>query len=291
MRSTRNPDGTWTREYYFSGTGTNATASRLGEIQKASKVIGMSVQNRQETKLGDVNNLMVDLAAGRIVAVIISSGGILGMGDELSAIPPTALSFTPDRDTLQLDATKETLSQAPHFKANQWPDFNQPGYARGVYRAYQVEPYFISDTTPDADNTRRNVRDRDDRSLRTTQSDNTARDVRDRDEQNSRTTQPDNTARNVRDRDHQTLTPLNQGNSQTDVATTAQIRKEILADKNMSVNAPNVKVITRDGQVTLRGPVGTAEEKRRIGEIAERSANARSVDNQLEVKFTTMDRD
>ncbi len=286
MRSTRNPDGTWTREYYPSRSGTIASAARLGEVQKASKIIGMAVQNRQETKLGDVNNIMVDLGAGRIVAVIISSGGFLGMGDELSAIPPTALSFSPDRDTLQLDATKESLSQAPHFKANQWPDFNQPGYAGGVYRAYQVEPYFTSDTTTDTDNTRRNVRDRDDRSLKTTQSDNTARNVRDRDEQNSRTTQPDNTARNVRDRDDQTLTPLDQGNSKTDVATTAQIRKEILAGKNMSVNARNVKIITRDGQVTLRGPVSNAEEKRLIGEIAERSANTRSVDNQLEVKFT-----
>jgi hyperosmotically inducible protein len=271
MRSTRNSDGTWTREYYLSGSGTNASAARLGEVQKASKVIGMSVQNRQEAKLGDVNNILVDLAAGRIVAVIVSSGGFLGMGDELSAIPPTALRFTPDRDTLLLDASKETLSQAPHFKANQWPDFNQPGYAGGVYRAYQVEPYFISDTTSDSDNTRRQVRDRDDRS--------------------SRTTQPDNTARNVRDRSDRTLTPLDQGNSKTDVATTAQIRKEILAGKNMSVNARNVKIITRDGLVTLRGPVNDAEEKRRIGEIAERSVHSQGVDNQLEVKFTTITND
>lgn len=285
MRSTRNPDGTWSRDYYSSRSGTNASAARLGEVQKASKIIGMAVQNREETKLGDVNNLMVDLAAGRIVAVIISSGGFLGMGDELSAIPPTALRFSPDRDKLQLDASKESLSQAPHFKSNQWPDFNQPGYAGGVYRAYQVEPYFTSD----ADNTRRNVRDRDDRSSNTT--DKTTRNVRDRDARSSDTTQPDNTGRNVRDRNDQTLTPLDQGNSQTDVATTAQIRKEIVAGKNMSVNARNVKIITRDGQVTLRGPVNSAEEKRQIGEIAERSTNARSVDNQLEVKRTTVTSD
>jgi hyperosmotically inducible periplasmic protein len=55
----------------------------------------------------------------------------------------------------------------------------------------------------------------------------------------------------------------------------------------MSMNARNVKVITRDGRVTLRGPVNTAEEKRLIGEIAERSASAGNVDNQLEVKVTT----
>ena len=89
---------------------------------------------------------------------------------------------------------------------------------------------------------------------------------------------------NVRDRQDQTLTPLNQGNSKADVATTAQIRKEILAAKNMSVNAQNVKIITIDGQVTLRGPVNTAEEKRLIREIADRSTHSGDVDNQLEVQ-------
>lgn len=103
----------------------------------------------------------------------------------------------------------------------------------------------------------------------------------------TRTNAVDNTAQNVRDRDNRTLTPLNQGNSQADVNTTAQIRKEIIAGKNMSMNARNVKIITRDGRVTLRGPVNTAEEKRLIGEIAARNASAENVDNQLEVKVTT----
>lgn len=136
------------------------------------------------------------------------------------------------------------LTAAPHFKANQWPDFSQPTYAHGVYRAYKVEPYFNSDASAE----------------------------------------PDNTARNVRDRNDRTLTPLNQGNSQSDLDITARIRKEINAGKDMSVNAKNVKIITSQGQVTLRGPVNTAAEKRLIGEIAERVATAGKVDNQLELK-------
>jgi sporulation protein YlmC with PRC-barrel domain len=217
-------------------------ASRLSQIQKASKLMGASVKNLQDEKLGNVENLLVDLPSGRIVTVIISSGGFLGIDDELSAVPPTALRFTTDRDTLQLDTTKEMLSAAPHFKANQWPDFAQPDYTTGVYRAYKVEPYFTAGA--------------------------------------------DNTARNVRDRNDQTLTPLDQGNSQADIDITAQIRKEIIANKDMSIDAKNVKIITKDGHVTLRGPVNTAEEKRLIGEIAERIASAGNVDNQLEVKLT-----
>jgi sporulation protein YlmC with PRC-barrel domain len=244
--STRNPDGTWKREYYSNEGRANNSWSRLGYVQKASKLMGMPVKNLQDEKLGKVENFVVDLSSGRIVAVIISSGGFIGMGDELSAVPPTALRFNAEHDILQLDASKEMLASSPHFKANEWPDFRQPGYAGGVYHAYKVEPYFNTDTTTDADNTRRNVRDR----------------------------------------DNGTLTPLDQGNSQADVNTTAQIRKEIIADSGMSVNAQNVKIITIDGRVTLRGPVNSEEEKRLIGEIADRVAHAGNVDNQLEVKLT-----
>jgi sporulation protein YlmC with PRC-barrel domain len=219
----------------------------LGYVQKASKVMGLSVKNLQDEKLGKVENLVVDLSAGRILAVIVSSGGFLGMGDELSAVPPTTLRMNPDRDALQLDTTKEALSNAPHFKANQWPEVGSPSYADGVYRAYRVEPYFTTNVI----------------------------------------TEPDNTVRNVRDRSNRTLTPLDQGNSVADRDTSAQIRKEILAGKGMSVNARNVKIITIDGQVTLRGPVNTAEEKRFIGAIAEKIAKSENVDNQLEVNLIT----
>jgi len=242
--STRKSDGTWDTDRISGERQFMIPVSRLSRVQKASKLVGTSVKNLQDEKLGKVENILVDLPSGRVVAVIVSSGGFLGMGDELSAVPPTALRFTADRDTLQLDASKEMLSNAPHFKANQWPDFGQPSYADGVYRAYRVEPYFTTNVTTEADNT----------------------------------------ARNVRDRGNRTLTPLDQGNSQADVNTTAQIRKEIISGKDMSVNAKNVKIITNKGQVTLRGPVNTAEEKRLIGDIAINIARVENVDNQLEVK-------
>ena len=94
----------------------------------------------------------------------------------------------------------------------------------------------------------------------------------------------DNTARNVRDRNNRTLTPLDQGNSKSDVNITAQIRKGIIAREGVSVNAKNVKIITVDGRVTLRGPVNSAEEKRLLGVIATDIVQGENVDNQLEVK-------
>lgn len=240
-------DQKWDQSRSASGGQDMIPSERLGNVQRASKLIGMTVKNRQDETIGDVENVLVDLSSGRLVAVVISSGGFLGMGDELSAVPPTALRFSEDRDSLQLDASKEQLTSAPHFKANQWPDYSKSEQAEGLYRAYEVEPYFASDDTKDADNTQRNVRDRND----------------------------------------QSLTPLDQGNSQSDISTTASIRRAIGDNDKMSVNAKNVKIITKDGRVTLRGPVNSNEEKRLIGEIANRIARAGNVDNQLEVKITT----
>jgi osmotically-inducible protein OsmY len=79
-------------------------------------------------------------------------------------------------------------------------------------------------------------------------------------------------------------TPMDQGNNKADLDTTAQIRKEIMDTKNLSVNAQNVKIITNAGKVTLRGPVDTVKEKQLIGDIAVKHASATNVDNQLEVK-------
>ncbi len=245
--ASRNNDQTWNQSRSNSARQGMIPSERLGKVQRATKLIGMTVKNRQDETIGEVENLLVDLPSGRLVAVVVSSGGFLGMGDALSAVPPTALQFSADRDNLQLDATKEKLTSAPHFKSNQWPDFAQPEQAGGVYRAYEVEPYFATDATTDVDNTDRNERDRND----------------------------------------QTLTPTDQGNSPADIRMTASIRKEITAANNMSVNARNVKIITKDGKVTLRGPVNSADEKRLIGEIANRIARATNVDNQLEVKITT----
>jgi osmotically-inducible protein OsmY len=93
--------------------------------------------------------------------------------------------------------------------------------------------------------------------------------------------EPDNTAVNERDRNAKT--PINQNENKADVTTTAEIRKKVVATK-MSTDAQNVKIITQDGKVTLRGPVETEDEKTRIEQMAEEVAGAANVDSQLEVK-------
>lgn len=91
-----------------------------------------------------------------------------------------------------------------------------------------------------------------------------------------------NTERNVRDR-ADTLTPLDQGQDQADIDITANIRRALVDDDALSTNAQNVKVITNDGVVTLRGPVASAKEKAAIEAKAKAAPGVTRVDNQLEV--------
>jgi osmotically-inducible protein OsmY len=94
----------------------------------------------------------------------------------------------------------------------------------------------------------------------------------------------DNTGRNVRDRDETAKTPTDQGNSESDRSITAHIRKEIVANDGLSTNAHNVKIITTDGIVTLRGPVKSVQEKAWVAAAAHRAPGVKRVDNQLEIE-------
>ena len=98
-----------------------------------------------------------------------------------------------------------------------------------------------------------------------------------------RATEPDNTAVNKRDRDADAKTPIDQKENQQDITITADIRKQIVAHDDMSVNARNVKIITADGKVTLRGPVDSTSERDIIEKIARDVVGKDNVDNQLEV--------
>lgn len=97
-------------------------------------------------------------------------------------------------------------------------------------------------------------------------------------------TAPDNTGRNVRDRSGTTLTPGDQSENEADRTLTQQIRQAVMADKSLSTTAKNIKIITVDGVVTLRGPVKSPQEKKTIETKAQQVAGVNKIDNQLEVK-------
>ena len=93
----------------------------------------------------------------------------------------------------------------------------------------------------------------------------------------------DNSGRNVRDRNDQTKTAGDQSESEADRTISQSIRQALTADDSLSTTGKNAKIITIDGTVTLRGPVKSDKEKSAIGAKAQQVAGVKNVDNQLEI--------
>jgi osmotically-inducible protein OsmY len=101
---------------------------------------------------------------------------------------------------------------------------------------------------------------------------------------------PDNTKTNERDRSGETKTSGDQSNSSADLKVTQAIRQALMKDSELSTTAKNIKVITANGQVTLRGPVKTAQEKAKVDQIARSAAGSAQIDDQLDVKESKQQR-
>jgi osmotically-inducible protein OsmY len=93
----------------------------------------------------------------------------------------------------------------------------------------------------------------------------------------------DNTDKNERDQKVNALTPGDQGESEADRTITQHARQNVIAEDGLSVNAKNVKIITRSGVVTLRGPVASPAEKASVVRLVKSVDGVQRVDDQLEV--------
>jgi hyperosmotically inducible periplasmic protein len=96
-------------------------------------------------------------------------------------------------------------------------------------------------------------------------------------------TPADNTKVNTRDRAKGAVTADQQKENASDRELTQKIRRALMQDKTLSSYAHNVKVIAQGGQVTLKGPVRTEDEKRSVETKAAEVAGAGHVTNQMSV--------
>ncbi len=94
----------------------------------------------------------------------------------------------------------------------------------------------------------------------------------------------DNTARNANDPKRDSATADKQPNNESDLKLVAAIRKDVVAEKPLSMDAKNCKIVVSGGSVILRGPVDSDQEKKTIVAIATRNAGSGKVTDELEVK-------
>ena len=101
---------------------------------RVSKIIGSEVRNKSGDKIGDVRDLVVD-DKGTIRLAIVSTGGFLGVGDRLHAVPWDALALGPKDDHI-LDIDKAHLQAAPGFTSKTWPNLGDDHWLADNRRYY-----------------------------------------------------------------------------------------------------------------------------------------------------------
>ena len=110
---------------------------------RASKVIGMDVEDTSGKNLGDIDDVVVDDGTGRVIYAVLSFGGFLGMGDKLFALPWQSLKPNPkDADKAVLDVPKDRLKAAPGFDKKNWPDMADRRWGLDIYKYYGEEPFW-----------------------------------------------------------------------------------------------------------------------------------------------------
>lgn len=103
---------------------------RVRSSDKASGILGMEVRNRENQKLGEIKDLVMDLNSGKISYSVLAVGGFLGIGEKLIALPPGALNLASEGGYLILNADKSKIQAAPGFAATAWPAPGDPEVKR-----------------------------------------------------------------------------------------------------------------------------------------------------------------
>jgi sporulation protein YlmC with PRC-barrel domain len=213
----------------------------------ASDITGMTVRNHEGSSIGSVDEIYFDLRNHRVIGVVVSSGGFLGMGGQQNILALNEFSYDAEEEELRVRLSRDDLRRAPVYDRDDdglWENL------RERWENFAEEAGERWDTFTDS-------------------AAETARDTRD-------------SARESVDRDR--LTAFDQGNSREDRELTASIRRAIREHDDLSARARNVTVISRDGRVLLRGEVDSSREKSAVESIAHEKAGRRNVTSDLTVR-------
>jgi sporulation protein YlmC with PRC-barrel domain len=105
-------------------------------LMGAGTLIGEDVYNDQGESLGDIKEIMLEMATGRVAYAVLSFGGFLGLGEKLFAVPWEVLKLDTDNERFILSVDKDRLKNAPGFDKDDWPDMTDQSWASGVRTFY-----------------------------------------------------------------------------------------------------------------------------------------------------------
>jgi len=109
-------------------------------LMGADTLVGDDVCNRKGERLGDIKEIMLDTASGKVCYAVLSFGGFLTMGEKLFAVPWSALRLDTENKRFELDVEKDRLESAPGFDKNDWPDMADQSWVDEINTYYGTRP-------------------------------------------------------------------------------------------------------------------------------------------------------
>ncbi|KAB0630852.1 PRC-barrel domain-containing protein [Burkholderia latens] len=120
-----------------------ATAAGPGpDVMAADTLEGNKVYTTDGDDVGKIKDIMLDVRSGRVAYAVLSSGGLLGIGDKLLAIPWSALTLDTERKCFLLSVSSERIRNAPGFDKDHWPAMADPQWAAPLHEYYGSTPYW-----------------------------------------------------------------------------------------------------------------------------------------------------
>ena len=117
-------------------------ATYTNVVPAKKTVIGSKVVNQENEDLGNIEDVVLDVEAGRVAYAVLSFGGFLGMGDKYFAIPWEAFRFDVTDKRAVLNVAKVMLKNAPGFDKDKWPNMTDSSWRNQIFSHYGYRPYW-----------------------------------------------------------------------------------------------------------------------------------------------------
>lgn len=124
------------RERNGTRFGIELNSDEYVSLLSAGTLAGTPVTNMAGEDLGHIEEIMLDLRTGNVAYVVVSFGGILGIGSKLFAVPWQALQIDQDNEQVIMNVDRELLENAPGFDDDNWPQTAEPAWLGEVYTYY-----------------------------------------------------------------------------------------------------------------------------------------------------------
>ena len=111
-------------------------------VMAASSFEGETVVNLQGETIGEIEEIMLDVRAGRVAYAVLSVGGFLGIGEKYFAVPWNAITMDTDNHRFVIDVDQDRLKNAQGFDSDHWPSMADHAWAVKVHDEYRTRPYW-----------------------------------------------------------------------------------------------------------------------------------------------------